>query len=105
VAGFIGSPQMNFLNGHVAASDVGLRVLVDAMPTDQSPTSLPIDGSAKMEQRVMVGIRPEHVALGPTSGPALALTATVDRVEQLGAASFLYCSVGHGERLTVHAPG
>jgi ABC-type sugar transport system ATPase subunit len=33
------------------------------------------------------------------------VTATIDRVEQLGAASFLYCSLSSGERLTVHASG
>ena len=92
VAGFIGSPQMNFLNARiVGASDAGLRVLLDAAPTGESQPPLPIDGSAKTQQRVM--------------GPALALTATIERVEQLGAASFLYCALGGGERLTVHAPG
>ena len=106
VAGFIGSPQMNFLNARVVgASDAGLRVLLDAAPTGESQPPLPTDGSAKTQQRVMLGIRPEHVAIGPTSGPALALTATIERVEQLGAASFLYCALAAGERLTVHAPG
>ena len=106
VAGFIGSPRMNFLNARiVAASDAGVRVLLDATPTCESQAPLPIDGSAKTEQRVVLGIRPEHVALGPTSGPALPLVATIERIEQLGAASFLYCALGGGERLTVYAPG
>src|SRR5213595_645793 len=74
VAGFIGSPQMNFLNARVAgASDGGVHVLLDAMPARESHTSLPIDGSVRTQQRVMLGIRPEHVAIGPISGPALAL--------------------------------
>ena len=106
VAGFIGSPQMNFLNARVVgASDGGVHVLLDAMPARESHTSLPIDGSARTQQRVVLGIRPEHVALGPPSEPALALSATIERIEQLGAASFLYCALAAGERLTVHAPG
>jgi multiple sugar transport system ATP-binding protein len=106
VAGFIGSPQMNFLGARVdAASDAGVRVRLDATPTRESQAPLPIDGSATTNERVVLGIRPEHVALGPTSGPSLALTATIERVEQLGAASFLYCALEGGERLTVHAPG
>ena len=106
VAGFIGSPQMNFLNARVVeAGNSGVRVLLDATPTQESATALPIDGSAKIEQRVVLGIRPEHVGLGPTSGAVLHVTATIERVEQLGAASFLYCALAAGERLTVHAPG
>jgi hypothetical protein len=31
--------------------------------------------------------------------------ATIDRVERLGASSFLYCTLDSGERLTAHAPG
>jgi len=57
------------------------------------------------QQRLVLGIRPEHITLGEASVPSLRLTATVERVEQLGAASFLYCMLGGGERLTVHAPG
>ena len=30
---------------------------------------------------------------------------TIERIEQLGAASFLYCTLASGERLTVHTPG
>ena len=106
VAGFIGSPQMNFLNARVVeAGNSGVRVLLDATPTQESATALPIDGSAKIEQRGVLGIRPEHVGLGATSGAALQVTATIERVEQLGAASFLYCALVAGERLTVHAPG
>src|SRR5438034_4277846 len=106
VAGFIGSPQMNFLGARVGApSDAGMRVVLDATPNGESQTPLPIDGSAQPEQRVLLGIRPEHIVLGPTSAPSLALSAMIERVEQLGAASFLYCALEGGERLTVHAPG
>ena len=106
VAGFIGSPQMNFLGARIiAASDAGVRVMLDATPGRESQASLLIDGLAKPEQHVMLGIRPEHVVLGPTSVPSLALTAMIERVEQLGAESFLYCTLEGSERLTVHTPG
>src|SRR5438034_2181112 len=81
VAGFIGSPQMNFLGARViAASDGGVRVRLDATPARESQTALPVDGSAKAEQRVVLGIRPEHIVLGPTSVPSLGLTAMIERV-------------------------
>jgi ABC-type sugar transport system ATPase subunit len=107
VAGFIGSPQMNFLNGRIAAvHDDGARVALDAAPHAAADAALPLRGpAATAQERVLLGIRPEHVTLGAVAAGSLHVTATIDRVEQLGAASFLYCSLSSGERLTVHASG
>jgi multiple sugar transport system ATP-binding protein len=104
VAGFIGSPQMNFLGARVAAgAGSGLRVALDAMPS--ADAMLAIEASAAPAERVVVGIRPEHVAIGAADGASLALTAEIERIEQLGPAAFLYCTLAGGERLTVHSPG
>ena len=107
VAGFIGSPQMNFLSGRVVAiHDDGARVALDAAPHAAADAALPLRSSnATAQQRVLLGIRPEHVTLGAEAAGSLHVTAKIDRVEQLGAASFLYCSLSSGERLTVHASG
>ena len=107
VAGFIGSPQMNFLSGRIAAiHDDGARIALDAAPDAAADAPLPLRGEGTTaQQRVLLGIRPEHVTLGGAAAGSLHVTATIDRVEQLGAASFLYCSLSSGERLTVHAPG
>jgi multiple sugar transport system ATP-binding protein len=107
VAGFIGSPQMNFLSGRIAAvHDDGARVALDAAPHAAADAALPLRGpGATAQERVLLGIRPEHVTLGAAAPGSLHVTATIDRVEQLGAASFLYCSLSSGERLTVHASG
>ena len=107
VAGFIGSPQMNFLSGSIAAIlDAGARVSLEAAPHATSDAALPLRGSsATAQQRVLLGIRPEHVRLGAAAAGSLQVTATIDRVEQLGAASFLYCSLSSGEQLTVHTSG
>jgi len=107
VAGFIGSPQMNFLAGRVAAvGGDGVRVMLNAMPDVTADAALPLRGATiSAQQQVVLGIRPEHVRLGIASALSLPLAATIDRVEQLGAASFLYCSLASGEGMTVHAPG
>jgi ABC-type sugar transport system ATPase subunit len=107
VAGFIGSPQMNFLSGRIAAmGDDGARVVLDAAPHAATDAALPLRiPGATAQERVLLGIRPEHVTLGAAAAGSLHVTATIDRVEQLGAASFLYCSLSSGERLTVHASG
>jgi ABC-type sugar transport system ATPase subunit len=107
VAGFIGSPQMNFLTGRIAAvGDDGVRAVLDAMPDVAADQALPLYGAAtSVQQQVVLGIRPEHVKLGSAPASSLQLAATIDRIEQLGAASFLYCSLASGERITVHVPG
>ncbi len=107
VAGFIGSPQMNFLTGRIVATgDDGVRVALDAMPDAAANQALPLRrAAASAQQQVALGIRPEHVRLGSTPDSSLPLSATVDRIEQLGGASFLYCSLVSGERVTVHVAG
>jgi multiple sugar transport system ATP-binding protein len=107
VAGFIGSPQMNFLTGRVAAvGDERVSVMLDATPDIVVDLALPLRGAtASAQQRVVLGIRPEHVRLEIAAAPSFPVAATIDRIEQLGAASFLYCSLVSGERMTVHAPG
>src|SRR5215471_4169980 len=64
VAGFIGSPQMNFLGGRIAlAKDGGARISVNAAPQAESAATLLHAESLTADGRVVVGIRPEHIAL------------------------------------------
>ena len=93
VAGFIGSPAMNFLpatlshGGHVANLAGGL-----ALPM---PGRMGEDGRA-----VTVGIRPEH--LRPGLG---GLEATVELVEPLGSEAVLHARLGDGSPITAKLPG
>jgi ABC-type sugar transport system ATPase subunit len=107
VAGFIGSPQMNFLGGRIVGGEGTARIRLDCAEGDDAEAMLPLSDAAGAlpEARVVVGVRPEHVAFDASAAPALKLPATVERVEQLGATSFLYCSLRGGERLTAQAPG
>jgi multiple sugar transport system ATP-binding protein len=107
VAGFIGSPQMNFLNAEIAgvAGD-GIRVRLGADSASVAAAVLPVDpANAEPGTRVTLGIRPEHITLGENDAASLPVTAKIERLEQLGAACFLYCSLDSGEALTVHVPG
>ena len=80
VAGFIGSPQMNLLEG-VAADDGTVKVGGYAVPVD--PTA-----EKKMKGKVTVGVRPENWRLVTAEDGGLPVTVTV--VEELGADSFVY---------------
>ena len=106
VAGFIGSPQMNFLSVRVAGVGAdGVRIAADPGSTHAS-TPVPVRGDAgDIGRQVTLGVRPEHMLLRRSSPGELELTATVELVEQLGATSFLYCMLPTGEKLTVQAAG
>jgi multiple sugar transport system ATP-binding protein len=102
VAGFIGSPQMNFLRGSVSDGADAPALVLDA--GDRTPFPLPLDNGAA-SKAIVVGIRPEHILMGASNDPGIRIDATVERVEQLGATSFFYCLLADGERLTVQSAG
>jgi multiple sugar transport system ATP-binding protein len=85
VAGFIGSPKMNFLDGTVqqVASD-GIVVRYETGDTQKVAVE---PGQAREGDKVTVGIRPEHLHI-MTGGEGVSAKATA--VESLGDAAYLY---------------
>ena len=90
VAGFIGSPKMNFIEGEIVdasahhatvrlASGAQLRALVEG-------------SAAKADDKVTLGVRPEHFHLGQVGGAVNVINATVTFVESLGSATHAYCA-------------
>ena len=77
VAGFIGSPAMNFLPGTVKISGGDAQLVLDGGSTVPAPTS----SRATDGQRVIYGVRPEHLSLG---GEGAGLEAKVTVVEPTG---------------------
>jgi multiple sugar transport system ATP-binding protein len=101
VAGFIGSPRMNFLDGRILRSDSsGVLVEIPGVP----PLAVAADGSScRLGDPVALGVRPEHVRVDGTE--ANAAEARVGATEQLGSDSYLYCELPQGQKLTIHHPG
>ncbi|MBY5868373.1 ABC transporter ATP-binding protein [Rhizobium leguminosarum] len=64
VAGFIGSPSMNFLQGRIATRD-GRKIVV----TDQGIALPMADTNADEGRAVTYGIRPEHITIGEEGVP------------------------------------
>jgi len=99
VAGFIGSPSMNFLEG--ALAEGGTAVVLRAGPvlrfTDGARPGA--DG-----RRVTLGIRPEHV-LRDAGGGAGGINLALDLVEPLGSETVLHGRLPGGEALTAKLPG
>ncbi|HVO02555.1 MAG TPA: ATP-binding cassette domain-containing protein, partial [Candidatus Cybelea sp.] len=101
VAGFIGSPKMNFVPAKVVAIGAGGATVDFGEP---KPALVPIDSStARVGDTVTLGMRPEHMSEGPRY--ELVLTGTVEGVELLGEASYVHMRRDDGTILIVRSAG
>jgi sn-glycerol 3-phosphate transport system ATP-binding protein len=97
VAGFIGSPAMNFLDATI--SDDGHDAVIGSDRL-RLPTALPHAAS----RPVTLGLRPEH--LSPTGGDEAALHLEVSLVEALGADTVVHGrTAGDGATLSARLAG
>jgi multiple sugar transport system ATP-binding protein len=92
VAGFIGSPAMNFLQGTLRRSGTSAEVELG----DGTRVTVPQGAAGSDGQRVVFGTRPEHLALANGSG----IAAEVAVIEPTGADTFVSCR-HHGAELSV----
>ena len=101
VAGFIGSPRMNFLRGTVTGSGAGVTT-VSLADFDDVTVAVAIEGAPLASgQAVTLGVRPE--SLYPQGTVSLAVE--IDVVESLGAASFAYGRSVRDGPLTIDLKG
>ena len=106
VAGFIGSPSMNFVDGVLANGDRVQFVADHNAFSVDLPPSLVERMKGFEEKPVTLGIRPEDVSVAPESGPPLftgesmivhppiTAPARLELVEALGNEAFVYATVG-----------
>ncbi|SHH13192.1 ABC transporter ATP-binding protein [Marivita hallyeonensis] len=90
VAGFIGSPSMNFLAGTVSG---------DSVSSEGLGTSIAKTASAQDGQNVLIGLRPEHLEITPGG------QHRVDLTESLGGVSYAYITCPSGEKIVVEERG
>ena len=100
VAGFIGSPRMNFLNAKVLQMD-GTKVQLQLSGGEQF--SMTLDRPVKVGDVLLMGIRPEHLLIGETGDVNIALN--VDVVEALGGTTFAYTQYAGEDQVVVVADG
>jgi multiple sugar transport system ATP-binding protein len=97
VAGFIGSPSMNFLS---------VRHDGTVLEHDQFSYSISAETEEALEaasQNLTMGIRPEHITLGDESEEN-AIETTVEVVEPMGEVTYAYFQIG-GETYTASIDG
>ena len=92
VAGFIGSPAMNFLGGTVSGGGIDVPGLEASVKLD---VTLPADGTP-----VEVGLRPEHLTINPQGD-----THQIEMTESLGGVSYAYLMGASGEKVIVEERG
>ncbi|WP_421580632.1 ABC transporter ATP-binding protein [Shinella sp. M31] len=102
VAGFIGSPSMNFLRGEIVEKG-GKPVFV------ANGVDFALDGYATAEplqagRKVVLGVRPEHVKVNEDGSGADHHQATVDIEEPMGADNLLWLKHA-GHTLSVRVAG
>ena len=90
VAGFIGSPKMNFINGVMEDGSIRLP--------EYDNRKIPTSVKAANGTAVTAGIRPEHFKAGGSAS----LPLTVELVEHLGGETYAYARHGTaGDLLTL----
>ena len=92
MAGFVGSPQMNFVKGKHRGGRrrAGFRLRQAPSPlSGYAFASRPSPG-----QDVVLGVRPEHMEIGQNGGTWPGFT--IDIVEPMGADMVIWCSDGEG---------
>jgi multiple sugar transport system ATP-binding protein len=104
VAGFIGSPRMNFLPARIVSSSRE-SVLIALDGTNERLQVLVNGESLEANQPVTLGIRPEHLEPALSAGTSQHITRTVSLVEQLGEHSYLHLDQPGGAVLIAKAPG
>jgi lactose/L-arabinose transport system ATP-binding protein len=98
VAGFIGSPRMNFMSADVVEAATG-QITIALTHQPATRLTLPISAQLKKGDTVTIGVRPEHfldAGQGDTD-----VTVDVDVAEHLGNTSYIYAHIGSGERIII----
>ncbi|TDV16429.1 ABC transporter ATP-binding protein [Paraburkholderia caballeronis] len=103
VAGFIGSPKMNFLPGLITAvNEQGVEVEL----TTGERVRARVDGrQSTVGMKVTLGIRPEHLAVAGGAGREQAIRGKVRLVERMGEHSYVHVDGGGSATMIAKVAG
>lgn len=106
VAGFIGTPQMNFFNGELKRDGATYSVLVGnahiALPES---IQFGLREAAHEEKKITVGVRPEHILLLSEDNVEEGLSGTLLFSEMMGSSEHLHVKAGDQEVVIVRPTG
>ncbi len=98
VAGFVGSPAMNFLSGRLAVSGAGLAVEAGGVLLPVG--AYPFEEDVTPGVEVVLGIRPEDIHLGAAPAGEASIQAELSFIEPMGADTLAWFDLA-GKRLSV----
>ena len=99
VAGFVGSPKMNFLSGTVVESG-GSAVAIDLAGLNGARIRKSLGGPLPaVGSPVVLGVRPEH--FGDAGAGDSDITVKVDVIEHLGSTSYVYARAAESGELVI----
>jgi len=98
VAGFIGSPSMNFLHG--APVDGGQAFRLGPLTLDLAGYE---GGTIGARDKVILGLRPEHLVVQDHAEPGVTIPAVVELDEPMGADSLVWLKAA-GTQMSVRVP-
>ena len=96
VAGFIGSPKMNFIQTRSMKEENNIFLKSDCL-------NIKIQDHIEVDQEFTLGVRPEHIYICEKEKSDLEVT--VDYSEQLGSETYFYCNAKGLMQLIVHQTG
>ena len=99
VAGFIGSPAMNFLPCQLEQNAAGMRVRISEMIAFPVPPTNAARYRSAVDKQLILGLRPEHITEPRHNGrdDGCQFAATLDVVEPLGMETMVFFTVNDTE--------
>ncbi|MGB3054594.1 MAG: ABC transporter ATP-binding protein [Acidimicrobiales bacterium] len=97
VAGFIGNPPMNLLDGKISTGTEQAASVTIGSDRLELPGHLTAAAAQASGGEAVVGVRPEHLSLASSGG----ITAKVTVIESLGHERHVVCTTPDGQGITV----
>lgn len=104
VAGFIGSPQMNFFDAtlKMQGERYAVELLGVTFPLTDADNAY-LQSIAREEGKIILGVRPEHVCLA-RDGDVNVLDADVSVNEMMGSELYVHCKMPDGREIIIRTP-
>ena len=110
VAGFIGTPQMNFFDAYLKIDGKKVYVIFGEnkilLPENKSSRILNLFKNAEDKKEIILGVRPEDIhdeEVFIANSPETVVESKIDIVEKIGSETLLYCNLdlkgGHTDKI------